>query len=63
MSEQVRIATFNVRYLSVFDFLSSNRWSKRKEYINEFINELGADIIGMQEVTPKHREHFRTLSI
>jgi endonuclease/exonuclease/phosphatase family metal-dependent hydrolase len=54
---RLRVATFNIRNSSAPD--GDDSWVRRREATAAAIEELGADVVGLQEVLPDQLEYLR----
>ena len=54
----LKLMSFNIRTAKEDETDPANNWSNRKEWVVKFINECGADFIGMQEVKLQQYEYI-----
>lgn len=54
--EPLTVVTYNIRYENAGD--GDNGWMHRREAMAAYLNETGADIIGLQEVLPQQRAYL-----
>ena len=55
---ELKLMSFNIRTAKEDETDPANNWSNRKEWVVKFINECGADFIGMQEVKLQQYEYI-----